>query len=360
MGITITVIGTGLIGGSLGLALHDSPQVSRILGADADKYSLQTALEIGAIDQAVALAEGIEQADILFLCTPLGVFPDLIETVARHIRPGTIVTDVGSTKQKVMGWMKEWLPAGVHAIGGHPMAGSEIHGIQGADRYLFENAVYILTPGLDTSEEAVNQLIDLLTATGARVQKMNADVHDHMVASVSHIPHLAAVSLVNLTEGDPRQLMLAAGGFRDTTRVASSNPMLWQDILTTNREAVVEGLDQLIQHLTRMRDSLAGSYHDILLKELLQAQTIRSQIPHGQKGLMPSMCDVICIVPDRPGVIGELGRILGNHHINIADIEILRVREGDGGTIRLGVPTLQDGQKAVEALQSESIKAWVR
>lgn len=240
------------------------------------------------------------------------------------------------------------------------MAGSEINGINGADRYLFENAVYILTPPVQTPEQVLQTLSEVLTVTGARIKIMDAATHDRLVAAVSHIPHLAAVSLVNLTEAAPEKLILAAGGFRDTTRVASSSPEVWQGILGTNRTAVIAGLEQLIDGLEQLRDALQENQTDTLLEHLQRARDIRNQIPHGQKGLMPSICDVICIVPDRPGVIGELGRILGRHNINIADIEILRVREGDGGTIRLGVPSLEDGQQSVKALKSEGIKAWVR
>lgn len=359
MGISIAIIGIGLIGGSLGLALHDSPQVKRIIGIDKDDESMRKALQIGAIDQIATIEEGIVQADIVFLCSPLESFPSLIEKIAQYIRPGTIVTDVGSTKQKVMEWMAG-LPEGVHIIGGHPMAGSEIQGIQGADRYLFENAVYILTPSPTVPQEVVQQLIELLAVTGAKLKIMDTRVHDEMAALVSHIPHLAAVSLVNLTGGRPDLLMLAAGGFRDTTRVASSNPSLWKGIISTNSSAIIEGLDKFIHYLTRLHLALEENDHEALLEDLTRAQTIRGQIPHGQKGLMPAMCDVICIVADRPGIIGEIGRILGNHNINIADIEILRVREGDGGTIRLGVADFQEGQRAVQVLQAASIRAWIR
>lgn len=358
MSITVAIIGTGLIGGSLGLALHESPEVQSIIGIDNDYEALQRALQIGAID-AISSLEGVREAQVVFLCTPLETYPSLIAAAADYIRPGTIVTDVGSTKQKVMEWMGD-MPEGVHIIGGHPMAGSEIQGIQGADRYLFENAVYVLTPGPKTAPEVTRQLTDLLSVTGAKIKIMEASLHDQMVASISHIPHLAAVSLVNLTEGHPDTLMLAAGGFRDTTRVASSSPSLWKGILTTNRSAVVEGLDRLIDHLAQLRSALENDDQDKLLADLTRAQRIRSQIPHGQKGLLPAMCDVICIVPDQPGIIGNLGRILGYHNINIVDIEILRVREGDGGTIRLGVASLEDGLRAVKALQDESIKVWLR
>jgi prephenate dehydrogenase len=359
MSITVAIIGTGLIGGSLGLAWHELPQVSTIIGIDNDEESLHKALQMGAIDEIASMENGIKRADVVFLCTPLQTFPSIITQVARHIRPGALVTDVGSTKQKVMEWLG-CLPEGVHFIGGHPMAGSEIQGIQGADRYLFENAVYILTPGPTVPPDPLEQLMDLLAPTGAKIKIMEPDEHDKMVASVSHLPHLAAISLVNFTEGQPDLLMLAAGGFRDTTRVASSSPSLWKDILITNRSAIVKGLDKYIVQLAKLRTALEENDQEMLMEDLTKAQAIRAQIPHGQKGLMPTMCDVICIVPDRPGIVGELGRILGNHNINIADIEILRVREGDGGTIRLGVSDLPDGQRAVRALQDASIKAWIR
>lgn len=359
MQANILIIGVGLIGGSLGLALKESPLVKHIIGVDNDEQSLQKALEIGAIDCSASLAEGVKKADVIFLCTPLRYYPEIIAEIKPFLKPGMIISDVGSTKQEVTR-IFAGLPPGVWAVGGHPMAGAETTGIYGSDRYLFENAVYVLTPGPEIPGQVVDSLRKLLQTTGARVKIMEPALHDELVATVSHIPHLAAVALVGLTEGDGDTLMMAAGGFRDTTRIASSDPALWEDILFSNREQVLNKLESLIKRAHTIKMALQLNNHELIKSELARAKEVRDKIPRMRKGLIPEFCDIVCIVPDKPGIIGQLGYILGNENVNIVDIEILRVREGDGGTIRLGVPSSEDACRAVEALQRNSIKAWLR
>ncbi|HWP96600.1 MAG TPA: prephenate dehydrogenase [Syntrophomonadaceae bacterium] len=359
MKVKVLLVGVGLIGGSLGLSLRESPLVDSVMGADNDSEALAKACEIGAIDRIVRLEEGVQDADLIFLCTPLGSYASIIEKIRPFLRPGTLVSDVGSTKLAVMDLFQS-LPREVYAVGGHPMAGAETQGINGADRYLFENAVYVLTPGKETPAAVLDMLMEILRATGARIEIIEAAVHDELVATVSHIPHLSAVALVGLTEGSQEHLMMAAGGFRDTTRVASSNPQLWEDILFSNRLPLLERLDSLIERLGNIRTALEQNDHTGLRRELNQAKEIRDCIPHIRRSLLPSCHDLVCIVPDRPGIIGQLGSILDGEDINIVDIEILRVREGDGGTIRLGVPTLEKAEQAVKALQANDIKAWLR
>ncbi|MDD2619265.1 MAG: prephenate dehydrogenase [Syntrophomonadaceae bacterium] len=359
MGVNILIIGLGLIGGSLGLALKESPLINKIIGYDQDRKTLDKALEIGAIDETLSLEGGVADAHIIFLCTPLRFYPQIIEDIKPHLKAGTIISDVGSTKQEV-NRIFTGLPSEIWAIGGHPMAGAETKGIFGADRYLFENAVYVLTPPLGLPPEVLQLLSDLLASTGARITVMDAALHDKIVATISHLPHLAAVALVGLTKDDNDSLMLAAGGFRDTTRIASSDPGLWEDILFSNRDPVLKELEELIKNLNKIKMALQINNHGIIQNELRLAKDIRDKIPRMRKGLIPEFCDIVCIVPDKPGIIGQLGKILGNEGINIVDIEILRVREGDGGTLRLGVPSSEDACRAVKALQSNGIKAWER
>lgn len=359
MPINVLIIGVGLIGGSLGLSLKASPLVGRVTGVDDSVLCLERAVAMGAIDDAAELESAVPTADLIFLCTPIGSFAATIEKIKPWLKPGAIVSDVGSTKREVMR-LFAGLPEQVYKIGGHPMAGSEIMGINGADRYLFENAVYILTPAPDTPPEVISFMESVLSCTGARIKLLAAERHDELVAAISHVPHLAAVALVNLTQGEEEHLMMAAGGFRDTTRIASSNPELWENIIFSNREKIVDKLDLLINYLAELKNLILSGDQENLVKELSCAKDTRDRIPLVHRGIMPGFCEIVCIVPDHPGIIGNLGAILHEQDINIVDIEILRVREGDGGTIRLGVPTEDDAQRAVNALQANQIKAWVR
>ncbi|HHV15482.1 MAG TPA: prephenate dehydrogenase [Gelria sp.] len=355
----VFIIGLGLIGGSLGLALRGNPQVKTVSGFDIDPQTMQQAKQIGAIDNGVAFTTGTAEADVIIICTPLRFYAEIIEEIKAYLKPGCIVTDVGSTKQPVMQLFKH-IPDHICCIGGHPMAGAEIKGINGADRYLFENAVYVLTPADNVTRQQLDFLSNLLSATGARIRIMSALLHDRLVATVSHIPHLSAVALVHLTEGREEDLMMAAGGFRDTTRIASSTPELWEDILFSNRDMVLDKLDEFIAQLTEIKSILEAGDAQAMHEQLSRAKAIRDLIPRVRRGLIPGFSDIICIVPDQPGIIGSLGLILNQHNINIVDIEILRVREGDGGTIRLGVPSPDDAEQAVQALLAHNIKAWVK
>lgn len=357
--LRVFIIGLGLIGASLALNLKDSSRVRIVAGFDRNPLIRDQAIDMGVIDHWQNIAEGARDADVIFLCTPLGSYREILGRIRAELRPGAIISDVGSTKEEVMKLFQD-LPPGVWAIGGHPMAGSEIKGLAGADRYLFENAVYCLTPGPQVPEPILESLMELLAVTGARIKIMEAAIHDELVATVSHIPHLTAVALVNLTQGREDCLMLAAGGFRDTTRIASSHPEIWNDILLFNRHHILDKLDGLIANLQDLKEALAGSNFAQLNKELWQAKELRDQIPRAHRGLLPAFHDIVCIVPDEPGIIGRLGFILGQHEINLVDIEILRVREGDGGTIRLGVPSEADACQAVAILKQNSVKAWKR
>ncbi len=243
----ITIIGVGLIGGSLGLALkaagHD------VTGVDSDQGSLAIAVERGSVDRgATDLAAGVAAADIVFLCTPVLQIPALAARIAPHLKTGAIVTDVGSTKKFLGEKIARLLPRGVHYVGGHPMAGREKSGIAAADINLFRDKRYILTPGAATPE-AVAAIADLIRETGARASVMDVVHHDDCAAVISHVPHVVAAGLVNLLgryPGEEENIgALAGGGFCDTTRIASSDADMWADICLTNPVAITAGLEEL-------------------------------------------------------------------------------------------------------------------
>lgn len=247
--LRITIIGVGLIGGSLGLALKADGNAD-ITGVDGDRAGLDAAVARGAIDRGTTDAvAGVAGADIVILCTPVLQIPGLVARIAPHLRPGAIITDVGSTKRYVGEQITRLLPAGVHYVGGHPMAGREKSGIAAADGGLFRGKWYIFTPDDNTPPAAVDLVANLIRRTGAKVTVMAADRHDSCAAVISHIPHVVAAGLVNLLDCYPGEaeamVRLAGGGFCDTTRIASSDADMWADICMTNAAAVTGGLEDL-------------------------------------------------------------------------------------------------------------------
>ncbi len=244
----ITIIGVGLIGGSLGLALtaagHD------VTGVDSDRDSLDIAVGRGSITRGTTdLAAGVAEADVVFLCTPVLQIPALVARIAPRLKAGAIVTDVGSTKKYLGEKITRLLPRGVHYVGGHPMAGREKSGIAAADTNLFRDRRYILTPDAATPAAAVATVAGLIRETGARVSVMDIIHHDDCAAVISHVPHVVAAGLVNLLgryPGEEENIgALAGGGFCDTTRIASSDADMWADICLTNPTAITAGLEEL-------------------------------------------------------------------------------------------------------------------
>lgn len=320
---------------------------------------MDLAQEMGCVHKVGTIEQIVDQADFVFICTPIKFTGEIVTKISGLCKPGCIITDVGSTKQGIVKLFEE-LPAGIIGIPGHPMAGSELQGIKGADRYLFENAVYVLTPQEGCPSEAVTRLDLLVKTTGAHVIIMDAEKHDRVVATVSHLPHLVASALVSMLDGEEDATALAASGFRDTTRIAGGDPDLWTDILMTNRQLMIDRIEVFKSRLDRLQGLLQIGNQQDLNDFLALARDIRGTLPKKRKGLVPDIQDVICIVPDQPGIIGLLGTWLGEKGVNIADIEILRVREGDGGTIRLGVASEAESIKAVDVLKEHGVKAWQR
>jgi len=358
----ITIIGLGLIGGSLGMALCGKGAAREVWGVDVDQRTLELARQTLAVHRATTdLGEGVRGAEVVVLAVPVGLTGEMLRAIVPYLSEGCIVTDVGSTKTRVVELAEEILPPGIHFVGGHPMAGSEVAGITGADRYLFENAVYLLTPTCNTNEQALLKVMGLVESIGAKVYRFSPGEHDIMVAAVSHLPHLLAAALVNTVAGIQEEhrdtLLLAAGGFRDTTRIAAGHPVMWRDIFLTNKDGVLEMINKFRRVLDGFQQAIEANDGDGLINQLEQARRVRQGVPAKVKGYLPPLHEVIVTVPDRPGMIAEIASHLGVAGININDIEILRVREGDGGTIRLGLAEAGSDDKAVELLRSKGIIA---
>lgn len=356
----IAILGVGLIGGSLGMALKHCKAAASIAGFDIDTESLEIARETGAIDYgATDIHTAVKDAEIVVLSTPVNFFAPLVKDFAGFLKPGAIITDTGSTKSQILTELFPLIPDAVEFVGGHPMTGSEKGGIKAADRYLFENAVYVVTPTEKNSPSAVAKVKALAEAVGSRVIVMDPEEHDTIVAAVSHVPHLTAAgltaTLMQVSQEYPFAPTLAAGGFRDTTRIAAGDPDLWQQICLSNDEKIVQTLDLLCSMLETAKKLIMEGNREGLHAFFAEAREQRLKIPSGLRGILPAIYEVVVTVPDQPGVIGSISALLGDNDVNIIDIEILRVREGDGGTIRLGFQSEYEREKAEKVFRENNV-----
>lgn len=355
------IIGVGLIGGSLGLALNERGLARHITGVDTSEQNLKAALAGGAIHEIAELDRAVSRADLVVLATPVGAMPGLLRETGKYLKRGAVVTDVGSTKLNIVEQAEAVL--GGRFVGGHPMAGSETTGFTGADPYLFENAFYLLTPTSRTAGDALALVRKVVEAIGAHVMEMSPEQHDLATAAISHLPHLVAVSLVNAVAGLPfgeKALALAAGGFRDTTRIAAGNPVMWRDIFLANRARVLEALDGFRGAVEQMETALRQGDGEQILQILSAAGKTRRELPVRSKGYLPRLYEVVVTVPDRPGVIAMLAGMLAGAGINIAEIEILRAREGYDGTIRIAFTTPEEQEQAAGVLRANEIKCRIK
>jgi len=350
---TVTIIGLGLMGGSLAQAIQRKLPGIRLLAVDcADVLNKPQARQL--IDSgftADQLAQAAAQADLLVLATPINTILDYLPLIGQAVRPGTVITDMGSTKSTIVQQAADTLPDDVHFIGGHPMTGSEGHGFEAADPLLFENAVYVLTPHAPVPSLKIQALGNLLENLGAKVLFLSPPLHDRIAAAVSHLPQLLAVTLTQMVAGyqgeSSHYLKLAAGGFRDMTRIAASPWAVWEDIIQTNSAPIVEFLDVFIHQLETSKAKISTGD---LKQDFIEAGTNRLSIPRDTRGFLKPQFDLIVWVEDKPGVIADVASTLAALTINIKDIEVLKVREGDAGTLRLALESQDERAAAGTAL----------
>jgi prephenate dehydrogenase len=339
------VVGTGLIGGSIALSLRRRGW--HVAGLDADPARLEEALAAGVLDQA---GDDLE-AEVVFVATPATAVADavgrILSTPGR--REDVVVTDVSGVKTAIV-------KAADHPrfIGGHPMAGSEQIGLHGADPDLFEGAVWVLTPTSATDLQAFDHLQGVVAALGADVLVLSPDDHDRLVAVVSHVPHLVAATLMNAASSGAEQngalLRLAAGGFRDMTRVAAGHPGIWPDICAENAGPIVRALDALLTELTAMRERVAGQDRDGILGVLQRASLSRRNLP--ARSVRPDKLSELRIpVPDRHGVLAEITSLAADGGISIYDIEIAHSAEGPRGVLILVVDSA-DAPRLGDAIEA--------
>jgi len=352
------IVGTGLIGGSIGMALRRLGWW--VSGSDRDGKKAERALELGAIDEV-----GTDPlAAVTVVAVPAGAVGEVANAVLSQ--QGTVGTSPSLTRVVTdVAGIKEGIVSAVghpRFVGGHPMAGSEQEGVDGAHPDLFLGATWVLTPGDNTLPEAYSEVQGLVRLLGANPVALQPRRHDELVALVSHTPHLAAATLMNLAAdvaaSDATLLRLAAGGFRDMTRVAAGHPGIWPDVVAENRGAILAALDRLSASLGSLRSVVASGDRAALLALLERAREARRNLPTGAPSLERAT-EVRVPVPDRPGVIAEVSTLLGGLGVNIFDLEIAHSAEGDRGVMVLIVDSSSE-EVVRSALAGRGYRAALR
>lgn len=279
----VCIIGVGLIGGSLAMVMKDKGLADTVVGVGRGLANLEIAEERGIIDTFTRdVAEGVMDADLVVVATPVRKMADTLRTAAPNLKAGCVVTDVGSVKGRVVEEVEPVIPEGVHFVPGHPIAGTENSGAGAAFPELYCERACILTPTENTDKSALDTVKALWEEAGSRVIIMDTATHDKVLAAVSHLPHVIAYSLVNtvadLEEGGVETLWYSAGGFKDFTRIASSSPEMWTDICALNREQILEMIDLFQSRLDEIRRHIEGSDLEGLKNDFSRAKRIRDSL----------------------------------------------------------------------------------
>ncbi|BCS54468.1 prephenate dehydrogenase/arogenate dehydrogenase family protein [Geobacter sp. SVR] len=279
----LAIVGVGLIGGSFALALREAGVVRTIVGVDRDPANLEQALALGVVDEiAASAAQGVRGTQMVFLSVPVCSIPGVLQEIAPALDPGCIVTDGGSVKAEIVAACQQLMPTGCHFVGGHPIAGTEHSGAAASFATLFKGKRCILTPTETTDRQALQAVSRLWQAAGAEVCSMEPGHHDRIFAEISHLPHAVAYALVHAVgtadvEGE-NVLSYTAGGFRDFTRIASSDPAMWRDIALMNRAALLASIDGFSASLAELRGRIDRGDGDGLAEFFTIAKQFRDGI----------------------------------------------------------------------------------
>lgn len=344
------MLGVGLIGGSIGLATRRRAG-AYVCGYDPDEGVRALALELGAVDRVASdVAGAVRDADVVFVATPIGALADTVGLALQGARADAVVTDVGSTKRVLAE-----AGADERLIGGHPLAGAETAGVEHAREDLFDGAVWYLTPAMaSTAGVLYERLHRLLAAIGARPTAIDADTHDRLLAAVSHLPHVLANLLVaqaasTLGEAAPGRLPAVGPSFRDATRVAGSNSVIWTDIFISNRDALIAAIDELSERMAAVRAKLAAAD-----AAAIAAWNESARAEHGRLlGTGAGDADVSELrtsVPNRPGVIAEIALALGGAGVSIIDMTLSPSEDNSQGVVALWIAGERDTARAQELI----------
>lgn len=366
---TIGFIGFGLIGGSIARSLKElNPKNTLIaynytLGATIGK-GLEDALSEHVLDYVYHdLKEGFSSCDIIFLCAPVLTNITYLTQLKGIIKPDCILTDVGSVKGNIHTAV-ETLGLKHQFIGGHPMAGSEKTGYHNSHSKLLENAYYILTPTDETPTDMITTLYQIVEAIGAIPLVLNYNEHDNITAAISHVPHIIAAGLVNMVknsdDSNEKMRALAAGGFKDITRIASSSPVMWQDICLTNTSSIKHFLGHYIDSLNDVYNALDCMDEDYLYQFFNTAGEYRNSIPNKTVGMMKKVYEIFLDISDETGAIATIAALLATNLISIKNIGIIHNREFEEGVLRIEFYEEQATSMAVDLLNKCSYTVYER
>lgn len=362
----IAVIGLGLIGGSLALALKDAVKDVSVTGYDIISDAMNIARYRHIIDRiANNYSEAVSDADLVIIATPISRIIEVVDAIKDNLKKGAILTDVGSAKENTVTEVSRRLGSDYVFIGGHPMAGSENEGVLSAKPDLFRNAFYILTPTQDTKTEALAALHSLLSKIGAKVISISPGEHDEIVSLISHLPHIMSTSLVALVDKEQTKLKnlfkLCAGGFRDMTRIAVSNPKMWLDISFENKKEIIKAIDKYIGYLDKFKQSLNSGDTEYVRKHYNEAREARLNLPKYVEKDISKLYELMIAIPDKRGVLSEITLAISSSSINIEDISIFHSTEYTGGGIlKILVEGENAGDIAKSAIEKKGYEVRIR
>lgn len=337
--LTFGFIGLGLIGGSIAKSIKKNLPFSHIMAYEPDLASLEQAVKDHIVDTVCqSISNDFSTCNYIFLCSPVSSNNQNLSLLKDVISSDCIITDVGSVKSSIHETVIA-LSLANQFIGGHPMAGSEHSGYAHSDSTLLENAYYILTPGMEATDSRVSEFCALIHSLGSLPIVLDYRKHDYIVAGISHLPHVIAFCLVNLIKqkDDPDGLMkkIAAGGFKDITRIASSSPVMWQQILNSNQYEIVSFIDSFISQLHFVRDEIKLHDSAFLHQYIESARDYRDSFESADFGPIESSYSISIRIPDETGIIAKISTLFAKESISIKNIGIVHNRESGDGALRI-------------------------
>ncbi len=360
----VGIIGLGLLGGSIAKALKGRLHTKKIVAANRNEDVLLTAYNEGIIDEyATDVTEIFCGCDVVFICTPVNLICSYAKKLTSFVDSSCVVSDVGSTKGNIYEEMKEF-KGKFHFIGGHPMTGSEKFRYSASKEHLFENAYYILTPDESVPNEYLEEFKKGLEAFGAIPIVVSPHEHDYIVASISHVPHIIASALCNnvknLDTDEKHMKLLAAGGFKDITRIASSNPAMWESICMDNQKEIIKVLGSLENVISDIKTKIFKNDNSSVYNYFEEARLYRNSFSSTSKGSFIKMYDINVDILDKPGSIAVIAVLFSANSINIKNMSIVNNREQEGGVLHISFDSEEQRQQSIKVLREMNFEVTIK